>query len=325
MTRTTPPRPVDIAAVFPEIAPFARSATRLHPRPGTPGVHDSSVGGPLRWPADEPWPVCAEPHDDSGGFFQSVDAERRRRKIHAARPAGADFTPEQRAELARLGELDAKADSTSPATMMAVAQLYLKDVPGLAGPPGADVLQVLWCPRDHRPHHCPAPMLRWRRSTDVTDVVAPQPEPEVMSEDMYLPEPCVLHPEQVVEYPYRDFLPDDLQERISAWEETNRPSYQYELSLAPGWKVGGHASWSLGGAKPPTCGDCDAAMDMLLSIDSGEWDDECGPDGEGSWCPLEDDGSREYDPTKVQIGRGYALYVFTCPTSFDHPPKTVQQ
>ncbi|WP_206664047.1 hypothetical protein [Thermomonospora catenispora] len=28
-------------------------ATRLHPRPGTPTVHDGSVGGPLLWPADE--------------------------------------------------------------------------------------------------------------------------------------------------------------------------------------------------------------------------------------------------------------------------------
>jgi hypothetical protein len=60
MTRTTPPRPVDIAAVFPEIASLARTATRLHPRPGTPGVRDSSVGGPLLWPSGEPWPVCGE-------------------------------------------------------------------------------------------------------------------------------------------------------------------------------------------------------------------------------------------------------------------------
>ncbi|MEU0600681.1 hypothetical protein ABZ484_20955 [Streptomyces sp. NPDC006393] len=51
---TTPPRPVDVTALFPELAPLARTATRLHPRPGSPTVHDSSVGGPLLWPADEP-------------------------------------------------------------------------------------------------------------------------------------------------------------------------------------------------------------------------------------------------------------------------------
>ncbi len=61
MTRTTPPRP-DVAAAVPELAAYARTATRLHPRPGAPGVGDSSVGGPLLWPAEEPWPVCTADH-----------------------------------------------------------------------------------------------------------------------------------------------------------------------------------------------------------------------------------------------------------------------
>ncbi|MFD7973442.1 hypothetical protein ACFV5D_32975, partial [Streptomyces clavifer] len=51
MSFTTPPRPLDVTALFPQLAPLARTATRLHPRPGTPSVHDSSVGGPLLWPA----------------------------------------------------------------------------------------------------------------------------------------------------------------------------------------------------------------------------------------------------------------------------------
>jgi hypothetical protein len=34
MTRTTPARPVDVAAVFPQLAPLARTATGLHPAPG---------------------------------------------------------------------------------------------------------------------------------------------------------------------------------------------------------------------------------------------------------------------------------------------------
>lgn len=54
MTRTTPPRPVDIEAVFPALAAHRRTATRLHPRHGVPGAEDSSVAGPLLWPADEP-------------------------------------------------------------------------------------------------------------------------------------------------------------------------------------------------------------------------------------------------------------------------------
>jgi hypothetical protein len=58
----TPPRPVDIVAVFPELAGQERPAVRLHPRRGRPSPRDSSVGGPLLWPVAEPWPRC----DDAG-------------------------------------------------------------------------------------------------------------------------------------------------------------------------------------------------------------------------------------------------------------------
>jgi hypothetical protein len=54
-------RPVDIAQVFPELRSLAKSATRLHPRRGEPQVRDSSIGGPLLWPADEAWPACRLP------------------------------------------------------------------------------------------------------------------------------------------------------------------------------------------------------------------------------------------------------------------------
>lgn len=45
----------------PEIQAFARTATRLHPTPGAPTADESHIGGPLRWPDDEPWPHCQEP------------------------------------------------------------------------------------------------------------------------------------------------------------------------------------------------------------------------------------------------------------------------
>ncbi|MEU4092625.1 DUF1963 domain-containing protein [Streptomyces sp. NPDC026673] len=60
MTRRTPPRPLDVEALFPEVVPFRREAVRLHPRAGAPTCGDSSVGGPLLWPAREPWPECSE-------------------------------------------------------------------------------------------------------------------------------------------------------------------------------------------------------------------------------------------------------------------------
>ncbi|MEU8927100.1 DUF1963 domain-containing protein [Kitasatospora sp. NPDC048545] len=60
MTRRTPPRPVPVEEQFPEVVPFRREAVRLHPRAGRPAPGDSSVGGPLLWPAREPWPDCPE-------------------------------------------------------------------------------------------------------------------------------------------------------------------------------------------------------------------------------------------------------------------------
>ncbi|GHD78069.1 hypothetical protein GCM10010317_096820 [Streptomyces mirabilis] len=61
MSPTTPPRPFDVTALFPQLAPLARTATRLHPRPGSPTPHDSRRAAPLA--ADEPWPHCEGPHE----------------------------------------------------------------------------------------------------------------------------------------------------------------------------------------------------------------------------------------------------------------------
>lgn len=68
MSRTTPARPVSVEAVFPELAAHRGRVTRLHPRPGRPGMRDSHIGGPMLWPQVEPWPLCREPHrrEDEG-------------------------------------------------------------------------------------------------------------------------------------------------------------------------------------------------------------------------------------------------------------------
>lgn len=58
----TPEPPIDVAAEFPELAPYARTTTRLHPRRGEPSVFMSSMGGKPLWPADEPWLTCPGPH-----------------------------------------------------------------------------------------------------------------------------------------------------------------------------------------------------------------------------------------------------------------------
>lgn len=58
-TRTTPPRPVDLAKEFPELKPLLRMTHRLHPRySDEPAADQSKFGGAVAWPANEPWPVC---------------------------------------------------------------------------------------------------------------------------------------------------------------------------------------------------------------------------------------------------------------------------
>ncbi|MFD6229204.1 hypothetical protein ACFWFZ_20380 [Streptomyces sp. NPDC060232] len=302
MTLTTPPRPLDVEALFPGLAAHRATATRLHPRAGSPTARDSHVGGPLLWPAGEPWPVCDEPHRHSG-------------------------------------------------PLLAVAQLYARDVPDLAaGPDGCDLLQVLWCPFDlHGPTgHGMHVQLRWRRSAEVREVLAPQPAPAHVGFDGYLPTPCVLHPERVTEYPYIELLTGELGERVEEWEDAQEeaayeaedeeeaayeaqdeeedgyeagggarnalPSYQSDLSVAPGWKAGGHAAWNVTGPGSTDCPGCGAGMRLLLTVDSYEWR----ADSE-SWRPPATSGADGNRPTGVAVGNFGKLNVFACPHDPAHP------
>ena len=328
MTRTTPPRPVDIAQLFPELGEYAATATRLHPRPGTPTAADSSVGGPLLWPAGEPWPVCTD--GDAHYVFQlrTPAAVRRSREIYAARARAAasgaryDLTDDKRSEVLAYDFSEPHHLVNQPIPLVAVAQLYRRDIPDFVGPPGTDLLQVLWCPLDHpQEGYNPRVRLYWRRSADVTGQLETIPDPPVVN-DSYLPVPCVVHPEQVREYQYGGLLPEELDARILAWEKEHEDelSYQFGLSLAPGWKVGGFANWSLTDPHPMTCAECDTAMTLLFTADSGEWHGTtC------TWRPVEEPAEASANPTDVTIGRSYALYVFRCPASFGHPTATAMQ
>ncbi|MDV5143629.1 hypothetical protein R1T08_04845 [Streptomyces sp. SBC-4] len=355
MTRTTPSRPVDIEAVFPALAAYRRTATRLHPRQGTAKPEESSVAGPLLWPADEPWPVCTAVHPKGTGHLLS-DVRARRRIQDEAR--GRDFTDEER----RL--LDAMTSGThvpdlrdeDPLPMLAVAQLYARDVPDLAGPEGHDLLQVFWCPFEvHGPERTIDVELRWRRSADVGAVLAPQPEPPVAGREECVPTSCVVHPEQVVEHEYLGLLGEDLQEEIGEWEEglldeeddeedaydSSSPAnyatyeeyeaamaaaraqepeeidYMSDLSIAPGWKTGGFASWHLTDPAPVDCPACGTPMPPLLTVARVECDG-----ASRSWLPVEDraaaDDPRVIDPVGVYLGRGL-MRVHTCPTDPTHP------
>ncbi|MFD7973441.1 hypothetical protein [Streptomyces clavifer] len=222
-----------------------------------------------------------------------------------------------------------------PVPMLPVAQLYAHDVSLPSTPPEADLLQVMWCPFDHVEAR-PRTALFWRASATVTDVLDTPPAPPIVQFDWYLPEPCLLAPEQVTEFPNPMELSKELQEQlgdVSRWETAGaawdsryaaapQEFYLNELSHAPGWKTGGWSRWGLTDPIPRPCPACGDEMVPLLTIASSE-----SGSSSDSWTPEEE----QRDPTSLLMGSplgnftlldiagGYDLQLHVCPVSPDHP------
>ncbi|MFE2146324.1 hypothetical protein ACFXA3_32125 [Streptomyces sp. NPDC059456] len=344
MSQTTPSRPFDVAALFPQLAPLARTATRLHPRPGSPTPRDSSVGGPLLWPAGEPWPHCDGPHEwDGVNVALSPEDVRVLRRSRAAAedrrrrdPQEPWATPEELATEKRI--MAGRPWPEGAIAMLPVAQLYMRDVPLLDRPAQseADLLQVLWCPFNHPEH--PRTALFWRSEATVAEVLATPPEPSAIQFDTYLPEPCLLTPELVTEYPDYLELGQELQDQLGDWSRWQAaagvaPDSSYEvapqelymdmLSTSPGWKTGGWTRWGLTNPVPRLCQECGTEADPLLTIATTEWN---GGSGE-SWSPEEEPanptplipGTPPANFTMIDIAGGYDLQLHVCPASPNHP------
>ncbi|MFJ6527256.1 hypothetical protein ACIQMZ_18480 [Streptomyces longwoodensis] len=349
LVRTTPPRPLEVTEAFPELAPLARPAIRLHPRPGSPSVRDSSVGGPLLWPAAEPWPHCEEAHlHVDSGFRQSpteIRLERRLRERRRPEGPAPTLTPGEEALqernaawLAERFDDGSPEPAECPVPMLPVAQLFLRDIPLLRPPGRADLLQVLWCPYEHEPDYKPCTALFWRSAAEVTDILATPPQPYEADYPGYVPEPCVLAPETITEYPNSLDLSQELQQLLNDWNrwqaaatgvdssyaEHPREFYDTHLANAPGWKVGGWPRWGRTDPYPRYCAVCEARMLPLLTIASFEW---CGGDDGHSWTPQEDQaaaadshyaGMNPSQPTRVEVGSTDNMQIYICPNCPEH-------
>jgi hypothetical protein len=148
--------------------------------------------------------------------------------------------------------------------------------------------------------------LRWRREADVTEPYRETPAvPDA-------PTPCRLHPEQVVDHPYHQQLPADLQRRLREWDgcgERHLPSRYLNVAIAPGWKVGGHAPWNVTDLLPTPCPACGTPAPLLLVAASSEYS---GDDRE-HWQPS-DDPDPDPEPTGISVGRAGSLRIFACLT-----------
>nr|WP_308401642.1 hypothetical protein [Streptomyces roseoverticillatus] len=106
----------------------------------------------------------------------------------------------------------------------------------------------------------------------------------------------------------------------SSWAPYPDSFYGSQLSVAPGWKVGGWPGWGLTDPIARFCTACGAKMAPLLTIASCEWDSS-----NMGWVPYEDqalgslDDSCVANPPKVKVSRTNRLQLYVCPESPDHP------
>ncbi|MFJ3306271.1 hypothetical protein ACIPSA_24765 [Streptomyces sp. NPDC086549] len=291
MPLTTGPASHDPVRDFPELAPYARTTVRLHPRRGTPGPRGSHIGGPLWWPACEPWPHCADHKDVNGRPEEPCPL------VAVAQFTAAEF-PEIR----------------FPEGTDLVQVLWCPE----------------WHDQPHPEGWGQACRLFWRREADVTDPLTARPDPEDHWDydwDM-IPRACVLHPERLTEYPWHEELPVGLAERHTAWlEERSLPD---DVSAVPGWKLGGSMNWSVTDMPLALeCSQCGAPLELFLQCDTyeyalGGWGEDGAPH---RFWPLEErhlePGSEEWaaarEPTGMSVGRGSHAGVFVCSADPCHP------
>ncbi|MFD7434846.1 hypothetical protein [Streptomyces sp. NPDC059861] len=235
----------DLRTLIPEYAGLARGTTLLNPEPGDPGERESSLGGPLLWPADEPWPYCAqEDHWTYGSDWRN----------HTEIVPGA-------------------------VPMVPILQLFARDVPGLEFPEGKNLLQLVWCALIHDEHDqgLVIPQLYWRNEAEV--VAGGLSEIPKASEGEYdednMPTPSTLSPTTAEDFPSRLDLPEDMR---GTWEPRFRLSGGGSMwppdSNIIGTKVGGWPAWT----QPADWPDCESGhrMEHLLTITGDIQLGDCG-------------------------------------------------
>lgn len=212
--------------------------------------------------------------------------------------------------------------------MLPVAQLSLRDVPGLRPPEGTDLLQVLWCPFEHA-DGMPTTAVFWRSAAAVDEVLLTPPEPAAVSDAAYVPEPCLIHSEQVIEYPNSPELEKELGQRLDRWAIAEFGVEYQKLCIAPGFKVGGYVNWGMTDPYPNLCPTCGTQTEPLLTISGREWYFDV-----HHWIPYEDQAANlawgpvqggPKSPTRICVSDDNAQIIRICPTSPEHSHTQMMQ
>lgn len=223
-----------------------------------------------------------------------------------------------------------------------VLQLRKEDCVDTAFYQQSDLLQVLWCPRRHEDISCPLVKLIWRKTADLKGpLLSTCPESD-NAEQRYVPLPCEVHPECVVEFPDGSELEAEDEEELDGCEtignvtshppvepfgdwrvpETNIDMYYDWLSTAPGTKVAGYPRW----IQDPEYPQCEHghSMELLVSFSTNEFDVATW----GRWLPIHERALLNAPHAELQsirspcgwsIGDAGNLFLFVCRKCADCP------
>lgn len=222
-----------VLAEIPELVPYTRDAAILHPERAEPGFCDSSIGGPLLWPRDEPWPECSLPDETD--------------------PEGAPATA--MVPVAQIYRHDAPGPWW-PAGMDVLQVLWCPN--------------EHWEPPAHQADAAPAIEVRWRRAADVTDRLTTPPPPSRCDEDGYLPQACAITGEAATDLPFREELPAELRARFEDLVRVRAGDGGDGVTRLAGWKLGGWPTWHLTHPRAFACRDCGTGMTLLFTVASDD-------------------------------------------------------
>lgn len=185
--------------------------------------------------------------------------------------------------------------------MAAVLQLRADDA-GSKFPfrPATDLFQLFWSPRATKagPPHAVGV---WRTRAAVNGPLTAQDQPA----SGFVPVPCRVFPERVLEFPPTALMPAQMRAAVEAWKPP--AEFNAALAAAPGTKAGG---WPYAAAAEPKCLTCVRLMDYLLTVDAAEWTAATA----ARWKPAED---RDEDGFRRAAGFDFgrpdaAVQVFVC-------------
>jgi hypothetical protein len=296
VTRRTPPPPIDVTALVPELRALRSAAVRLHPRraAGLP-PNIGKMGGAFLDHDPSEWPRCQE----HGCAFAPV-----LQLFHADDPF------------------------PFPAGKTVFQLLWCpyahRTTPKRHQPDTMTLVQVRWL--EATPARAVAvlrngegiPVRERLAARKALGAIANLTVHEVGADAPYVVNECAIFPERIEELPSVHALSDELvacveatAELVSIGESLGERAdpeasagyaYGAVLGAAPGSKLGGHVRWARSPIDPRCCG---SAMAHLLTIGSVEWQ-------EARWRPVEEQDDTHRRDLGVSIGGDDSLAVFVC-------------